>query len=172
MTLNSDTVIFNRPIKKILIALDYARSATQVAEMGYSIAKSMNGEVILLHVMEDVAYYSTPGYVPIVGFNNFNHTDFLEMIDIEGLKKAGMHFLNNMKQYLGDDTIKIEVEEGDIADVVMKTARKMNVDMIVIGSRSRNWLEKVFIGSSAIKVLDHTTIPLLVIPVNEEENIK
>jgi len=171
MTLTSDTENPNRPSKKILIALDYARSATQVAEMGYSVAKAMNGEVILLHVMEDVAYYSTPGYVPIVGFNNFNHTDFLEMIDVEGLKKAGMHFMNNMKDYLGDENIKIVIEEGDIADVVMKTARDLNIDIIVIGSRSRNWLEKVFIGSSAVKVLDQTNNPLLVIPVNEDDNL-
>jgi len=172
MTLTSDSDIHNRPSKKILILLDYARSATQVAEKGFAIAKSMNGEVILLHVQEDASYYTTPGYVPIVGFNNFNHTDFLEMIDVEGLKKAGMHFMNNMKQYLGDENIKIIIEEGDIADVAMKTAQDLNADMIVIGSRSRNWLEKVFIGSSAVKVLDHTKIPLLVIPVNEGDNLK
>jgi nucleotide-binding universal stress UspA family protein len=172
MTASSDTGIPFRPTKKILIALDYARSATEVADTGYSIAKSMNGQVFLLHVMEDVAYYSTPGYVPIVGFSNFSHTDFLEMIDVEGIKKAGMHFMENMKHHLGDESIQTIIEEGDVANTIVKTANQLNADLIVIGSRSRNWLEKVFIGSTAVKVLDHTPVPLIVVPVKEDTNSK
>lgn len=168
----SDPNIPVKSSKKILIALDYARSAQEVAEMGYSIAKAMNGETILLHVMADPTYYSTPGYMPIIGFSNFNHADFLEMIDVEGLKKAGMHFMERMKHHLGDETITTIIEEGDVADMVIKTAIQMNADIIVIGSRSRNWLEKVFVGSTAIKVLDHSTIPLLIIPVKEDSNSK
>jgi len=172
MTTPSAPNIPIRPGKKILIALDYARSAQEVAEMGYSIAKAMNAEVILLHVMADITYYSTPGYMPIIGFSNFNHADFLEMIDVEGLKKAGMHFMDRMKDHLGDENITTVIEEGDVAEIVTKTAHNMNADIVVIGSRSRNWLEKVFIGSTAIKVLDHTTIPLLIIPVKEDSNSK
>lgn len=172
MTVSSDTNIPIRPAKKILIALDYARSATEVADTGYSIAKSMNAQAFLLHVMEDVTYYSTPGYVPIVGFSNFSHTDFLEMIDVEGIKKAGMHFMENMKHHLGDESIQTIIEEGDVANMVVKTAIQLNADLIVIGSRSRNWLEKVFIGSTAVKVLDHTPVPLIVIPVKEDTNSK
>lgn len=167
MTTPSDPNIQFRPVKKILIALDYARSAQEVAEIGYSIAKNMNAEAILLHVMADVAYYSTPGYMPIIGFSNFNHADFLEMIDVEGLRKAGMHFMDQMKDHLGDTTIRTLIEEGDIAETVIRTAADLNADIIVIGSRSRNWLEKVFIGSTAVKVLDHSTVPLLIIPVKD-----
>lgn len=167
MNAPSDPNVQIRPVKKILIALDYARSAQEVAEMGYSIAKSMNAEVILLHVMADVAYYSTPGYMPIIGFSNFNHSDFLEMIDVEGLRNAGLHFMDRMKDHLGDATIQSLLEEGDVAETVIRTATELNADIIVIGSRSRNWLEKVFIGSTAVKVLDHSTIPLLIIPVKD-----
>lgn len=172
MIATSNTNNPEKPVKKVLIALDYARSATEVADTGFSIAKAMNGEVILLHVMEDAAYYSTPGYVPIVGFSNFSHTDFLEMIDVEGLKKAGMHFMEKMKHHLGEESIQTVIEEGDIADRIIKTAHQLNADIIVIGSRSRNWLEKVFIGSTAVKVLDHTPVPLLVIPLQEDNNSK
>ncbi|HLN72830.1 MAG: universal stress protein [Methylococcaceae bacterium] len=172
MTVTSDTNTPIGPTKKILIALDYARSATEVADIGYSIAKSMNGQVILLHVMEDASYYSTPGYVPIVGFSNFSHTDFLQMIDVEGIKKAGDHFMDKMKHHLGDESIQTIIEEGDVADMVIKTALKVNADIIIIGSRSRNWLEKVFIGSTAVKVLDHSPVPLLVIPVKDDNNSK
>lgn len=172
MTTPSDLNVPLRPVKKVLVALDYARSAQEVAEIGYAIAKNMNADVILLHVMADVAYYSTPGYMPIIGFSNFNHTDFMEMIDVEGLKNAGMHFMDRMKDHLGDESVTTIIEEGEVADIVNRTAQQMNADMVVIGSRSRNWLEKVFIGSTAVKVLDHTTVPLLIIPVKEDINSK
>ena len=37
-------------MKKILIALDYNPTAQKVAEVGFSMAKSMNAKVLLLHV--------------------------------------------------------------------------------------------------------------------------
>ena len=156
-----------RSIKKVLIALDYDQSAQEVAQWGFSIAKAMKGEVILLHVLGDMAYYSTPEYMPIMGFSNFSHTEFLQMVDLEGLKKAGNLFLEKIKNLLGDETIKTVIEEGEVADMVLKTALRSHVDIIVIGSHSRKWLEKVLVGSTAEKVLGQTTLPLLIVPVKE-----
>ncbi|HAH25294.1 MAG TPA: universal stress protein [Prolixibacteraceae bacterium] len=157
-----------RTIKKVLIALDYDRSAQEVAQFGYSIAKAMKSEVILLHVLADIAYYSTPGYTPIMGFSDFSHTEFLQMVDEDGLKTAARHFLERIKNHLGDDMISTTVEEGEVADMVLKTALRSHVDIIVIGSHSRKWLEKILVGSTAEKVLGQTTIPLLIVPVKEE----
>lgn len=157
------------PIRKVLIALDYGNSAREVAQLGFSIAKAMNGEVILLHVLADIAYYSTPGYTPIMGFS-FSHSEFLEMVDMEGLKHAGKLFLDKMKHHLGDESITTVIEEGEVADMVLKTALRSHADIIVIGSHSRNWLEKVLVGSTAEKVLGQTTKPLLIVPVKESEN--
>ena len=39
--------------KKVLIALDYNPTAQKVAEVGFSMAKSMNAEITLLHVISD-----------------------------------------------------------------------------------------------------------------------
>lgn len=55
-------------MKKILIAIDYNPTATGIAESGYSLAKSMNAEVILLHVVADYTYYSSLDYSPVLGF--------------------------------------------------------------------------------------------------------
>ena len=162
-----------KPIRKVLIALDYDHSAQEVAQLGYSIAKAMSAEVVLLHVLADVAYYSTPGYTPIMGFSDFSHAEFLQMVDIDGLKNAGKHYLERIKHHLGDDTaISTVIEEGDVAAMVLKTSLRSHIDIIVIGSHSRNWLEKVLMGSTAEKVLGQTTKPLLIIPVKEDSNSK
>jgi len=58
-------------IKKVLIALDYNPTAQKVAEAGFSVAKTMNAEVILLHVVSEPVYYSSEEYSPIMGSNGF-----------------------------------------------------------------------------------------------------
>jgi nucleotide-binding universal stress UspA family protein len=156
-----------KPMRKILIALDYDPSAKKVAEMGYSIAKAMNAEVILLHVIADSAYYSTLPTSPIMGFGGFESTDFFQMIDVKGLKKAAEYFLDKIKNHLGDETIQLITDDGDVADIVLKTAKHFHADTIVMGSHSRKWLEQIIMGSTTERVLHQTTIPLLIIPIKE-----
>lgn len=153
-----------RPIKKVLITLDYDTNAQKVAEKGYSIAKSMKAEVLLLHVLADETYYSTLGYEPIMGFNGFSSTDFFHIINKNGLIKASTYFLEKIKKHLSDTKVKTLVKKGDFAETILKIAKNQKVDCIVMGSHSRKWLEKTLMGSVTEKVLNHTPIPLFIIP--------
>ena len=58
-------------MNRVLIALDYNPTAQKVAELGFSMAKAMNAEVILLHVITDPQFYSSAGYSPIMGFAGY-----------------------------------------------------------------------------------------------------
>jgi nucleotide-binding universal stress UspA family protein len=151
-------------IKKVLIALDYNPTAQKVAEVGFSMAKSMNAEVILLHVITDPVFYSTAGYSPIMGFNGYVDMSPLQLDSVDGLKHASLQYLDKSKQHLGDKTIKTMVKEGDFAEAILKAAKDLNVDIIIMGSHSRRWLEEVLMGSVTEKVLHHTSIPLFIIP--------
>ena len=156
-------------MKKVLIALDYNPTAQKVAEVGFSMAKSMNAEVILLHVITDPVIYSTAGYSPIMGFTGYIDMSPVQLESIDGLNNASLQFLDKSKQHLGDKTIKTLVKEGDFADTILETAKEVHADIIVIGSHSRKWLENIVMGSVTEKVLHHTTIPLLIIPTKKEE---
>ena len=151
-------------MKKVLIALDYDPTAQKVAEGGFLLAKSLRAEVLLLHVLSDVVYYSSLEYSPIMGFTGMDMGPE-QFIDLEGLKKASQQNLNNIKKHLGDDTIQTLILEGDDkAEIILKTARESNIDIIVIGSHGRKWLEKIVMGSVTEKVLKNTNIPLYIIP--------
>jgi nucleotide-binding universal stress UspA family protein len=151
-------------MKKVLIALDYNPTAQKVAEVGFSMAKAMKAEVILLHVISDPVNYSSAEYSPIMGFNGFMEMGQLQLDNIESLKKASKQFLEKSKQHLGDKTIQTLVEEGDFAESILKTAKDLHVDIIVIGTHSRKWLENIVIGSVTEKVLNNTSLPLFIIP--------
>jgi nucleotide-binding universal stress UspA family protein len=125
-----------------------------VAEQGFSMAKAMNAEVILLHVIsEQLLYYSSYVYMRQM------RVDFTD-----DLKDSTQRYLDKIRKHLGDDSIQTVFNFGEVADTVLSTAIDLNVDMIVIGSHSRNWLENIFLGSQAQDLLKKSTLPLLIIP--------
>jgi nucleotide-binding universal stress UspA family protein len=151
-------------IKKVLIAMDYDPNSQKVAEMGFSLAKTMGAEIVLLHVIKEIAYYSTPEYSPIFGFTGLEEFNMPQLIDADGLKKATTNFLDKLKRHLGDESIQTFVKEGEIAELILKTAKEVHADIIVMGSHSRKWLENILLGSVTEKVLHQTSTPLYIIP--------
>jgi len=151
-------------LKKVLIALDYDPTAQKVAEEGYSLAKSMGAEVTLLHIIADPIYYSALDHITVMGFVGYQNIIPLQNDNIGVLINESREFLRKSKLHLGDDTIETIVKEGDIADSILKTAEDMKSDIIVMGSHSRKWLEKIIMGSVAEKVLSHSLIPMFIIP--------
>jgi nucleotide-binding universal stress UspA family protein len=156
-------------MKKVLIALDYNPTAQKVAEVGFSMAKSMNAEVILLHVISDPVYYSSTEYSPIMGFSGYMDMGVLQLESVDGLKKASQHFLDKSIQHLGDKAILTLVKEGDFAESILEAAKEVHADIIVVGSHSRKWLENIVMGSVTEKVLHHTSIPLLIVPTKQKK---
>ena len=157
-------------IKKVLITLDYNPTAQKVAEMGYEMAKSMNAEIIFLHVMSDPVYYSSAEYSPIMGFTGYLDLEQSELNSVEGIKKASLHYLEKTKQHLGDQAIQTIVKEGDVSEAILKTSNDLHVDVIVMGSHSRKWLENIVMGSVTEKVLHQTSRPLFIIPTKNRKS--
>lgn len=141
-------------IKTLLIAMDYDETSQKVAEQGFSLAQAMNAEVILLHVIsEQPVYYSSYAYMREL------------RVDFTGdLEDSTRKFLDKAKKHLGDDSIQTVFEFGEIAATILSTAKDLKVDVIVMGSHSRKWLENIILGSQAADVLKKTTIPLYIIP--------
>jgi len=156
-------------MKKVLIALDYDPTAQKVAEVGFALAKTMKAEIILIHVLSDLVYYSSLEYSPIMGFTGMELGP-VQLESIDGLKKASQHFLDKVKQHLGDDAIQTSIQENDDkAGAILQTSSQLHVDIIVMGSHGRKWLEKIVMGSVTEKVLSNTSIPLFIIPTKKHK---
>ena len=158
-----------KEIKKVLIALDYDPTAQKVAEAGFSMAKSMNAEVTLLHVISDPVYYSSVEYSPIMGLTDSMGIDPLKFDSADRLQEVSQHFLDKMKHHLDDDTIHTLIIEGDFAGSILKTAKDLHTDVIVLGSHSRKWLENIVMGSVTTDILRQTSIPLFIVPTKKRD---
>jgi len=157
-------------MKKVLIALDYDPTAEKVAEGGYKLAKTMGAEVILLHVISDPIYYMSADYSPILDYTGSMNINPLQISTLESLKTFSLDFLEKSRDHLGDPTIQIIIEEGDFAASILKTAKTLKADIIVMGSHSRKWLENILMGSVTEEVLRQSTIPLFIIPTRSKKN--
>ncbi len=146
-------------MKKILIALDYDDTSQKVAEVGFSMAQAMKAEAVLLHVVSEQPVY----------YDSYMYMTELRVDILEDLKKTTNNFLDKTKKHLGDASITGLIKEGDIAQTILKTAKEINADIIVMGTHSRKWLESIIMGSQVEDVLKKTTIPLFVIPTKKQE---
>jgi nucleotide-binding universal stress UspA family protein len=141
-------------MNKVLIALDYDPTARKVAEAGYSMAKSMGAEVILLHVVEDLVAYSL----------TYLNMGPLQLDTVVELKDASQQFLDRTKLLLDDVTIQTVVKEGDFADSIIETVIEFDIDILVMGSLSKKWLENIVMGSVTEQVMKKTPIPIFIVP--------
>ncbi len=157
-------------MKKVLIALDYDPTAQKVAERGFSLAKALKAEVILLHVVKC--------------FSELFHPRTFSDHGLYGLRRCESHctgkwrrtqicILYNIliiqEQHLGDKTIQTMVEEGNYAETILKCANEVHADLIVIGSHSQKWLENILMGSVTEEVLKDSSIPLYIIPTKKDQ---
>ena len=154
-------------MKKILIALDYNPSAQKIAEIGHDLAKSMKADTILLHVVPDSTYYASFDYSPIMGFGGFSNV--IETDTNEELMNRAQNYLDKSKLHLNDEMIETVIKNGDVGEIILKTAIDLKVDVIVMGTHSRRWLEKILLGSVAEKVLSHSLLPVFIIPIKSAE---
>ena len=156
-------------MKKVLIALDYDKTANKVADAGYSLANAMEAEVVLLHVISDPIYYSSTEYSPILGLTDSLGVDPLNFDSPDRLRKVSQHFLDEMKNHLKDENVQTLLQDGDFADSILKAAKNLHADILVMGSHSHKWLENILLGSVTEKVLRQTTIPLFIIPTKKHD---
>jgi len=113
-----------------------------------------------LHVISELpVYYSD---------SNYNHEFKVDMLG--DLNKTTQAFLDKTKKHLGDEEVQTVLKEGEIADTILKTAKEMGANIIVMGSHSRKWLESIILGSQAEDVLTNSPIPVLIVPVKKKEN--
>jgi nucleotide-binding universal stress UspA family protein len=62
-----------------------------------------------------------------------------------------------------------EVIEGKAVDVLLEQAREKKAAAIVVGSHGAGAMSAAFLGSTALKLLHHSEIPVLVVPRHDKK---
>jgi nucleotide-binding universal stress UspA family protein len=152
-------------MKKILIAIDYNPVSEKVTEKGYELAKKLNAEVCLIHVLDDVGFYGAQ-YPTFMGYDGYTGVgpDFDVALEMRNIAED---FLDKAKKHLNDPQIKTHLAEGDTGKTIMAYGEEWGADMLVMGTHSHSVLEKLFLGTVAQKILEKTKIPVYLVPVKK-----
>lgn len=153
---------------KVLIPVDFSDYSLKACEFGFSFAKEMGSEVVLLH-----AYFS-PIYVPTIpyGTDNFNF-----QIEREESVKSMIETVHKELNKLSD-TIKKKVDSGEFPDVkytcilrdgipeeeILRYAKEHHPQIIIMGTRGRSQKDIDLIGSVTAEVIERSKTFVYAIP--------
>ncbi len=89
----------------------------------------------------------------------------------DSLRDNGCELLESILDDLDVTDIKVEKEVlfGEPYRVIIDTAEKEGVDLVVMGNRGFSKIKRFFVGSVTQRVIAEATRPVLVIPTNTQE---
>lgn len=134
--------------KHVLLATDLHEENKKSADKALAIAEQNGATLSLVHVVEPLPAYAM-GY-----FGSVN-------IEQELLDEAEKN-LRILGQALNVGEANQHIEIGSVKISVLKVAKDLSVDLIVVGSHGRHGLE-VLLGSTAAGVLHGTKCDVLVV---------
>jgi nucleotide-binding universal stress UspA family protein len=147
-------------LKKILIATDGSKTSMLAAENAISIGKNSGASVTAVYVVDMHRLAQLPGYAAMPGTK-----DRL----MELMFKEGGEALEEIEDMARDAGVAYEraLAEGDPGEELLKLCRDPGFDLIVMGTIGRSGLKRFLLGSVAEKVVRHSHVPVLVVPVAE-----
>jgi nucleotide-binding universal stress UspA family protein len=140
--------------KKILVPLDGSEHSNHALEKAIQIAKKFNGKITLINVYSNHSIIMAQGYA---------HLIIPQLID--AARKAGTKILVDGQRKVKAANLKVTtlLEEGHAVDEILKTCRKGNFDLIVMGARGISTIKEIFLGSVSHGVTMHSQCPVLII---------
>ena len=155
-------------MEKVLIAIDYNPTSEVVAQKGYQLAKTLGAEICLMHVVADVSYYGMQ-YPTFMGFDGyevpFNPNIYGELRDVAA------NYLTTAAKHFNDAGVQTHIAEGETADAILNYAQEWGASILVMGTHSHGTLEKLLMGTVASRVIEHTKIPVHLIPTQVEKSV-
>ena len=152
--------------KKILYATDLSPNSTYAFQYAVDVAKKFSGQVIVLHVYEQKTILDET-YDELAGRRVIKDP---AKAALERIRKRLEKF---KEKVLADDPKKndcvasIEVVGGYPSDEILKKAKALQCDLIIMGTHGKGALSYAFLGSMAEKVLRHAQIPVMIVPLPE-----
>src|SRR5690554_1352611 len=149
-------------MKKVLIAVDYHPNAEKVIRSGHQLAKMIEADICLIHVLSDVRFYDVQ-FESFMGYEGYSFP--MNYQAQEDVVKMAQEYLEKTAKILNDENVSIHITEGDTSEALLKYAEEWNADVIVMGTHSYSTLEKIFLGTVASSVLEKTKIPVYMVPI-------
>ena len=144
---------------RILLPTDGSENAKRAGKHAIWIADASGADIIVLNVIE-------PYYPQISALPNFSEVVFDE------LREEGKNAVESFKQDLElnqcngickNIRLTTKINEGKAYLEILKTIKKENIDLVVIGASGRHGLDRFLLGSVTERVVREANVPVLVV---------
>ncbi len=144
-------------MKNILIPIDFSEPSKVAAQYALQLAEILKAKIHLLFVQDSVP--------ETVAFRN---TQQWSAIILENGLEAGKPWVEELKSQASDRVeIIFAAKTGwPIFTVIEHYAADHHIDLIVMGSKGASGVKKVILGSVAASVINHSSVPVIVVPLD------
>jgi nucleotide-binding universal stress UspA family protein len=136
-------------MKKILVAVDGSPPSLHAAKMALELARATGAELTAAYSVPPVAL---PGEVPFTIVNEVAKAD----------AARGQLLLDEVLKDLGGEA-RLLLLEGAPAERIAEVAQSQGFELVVVGSRGRNAVARLFLGSVADRLVHICNKPVLVV---------
>lgn len=147
--MNTATARTQATFRNILFATDFSEAAAHAIPYVKKIAELFNANLVALYVRPPVVNPMTP---PGTWAN-----------DIEVAKAEDEREREELLKTFGGIQTQVLIEEGDIQACLAAAMEKNSTDLVVIGTRGRNGLGKLLLGSVAEEIFRTVSCPVLTV---------
>jgi nucleotide-binding universal stress UspA family protein len=151
-------------INRVLVPLD----GSQLAEKALPIARQVvqsGGEIILMTAAHDA--------VPLINLDQDAPAASEDAAYVQSAAPRAQEYLEHLGKnlQLNGYQVSIEVIGGEPAEAIIYVAEQRRVDMVIMSTHGRSGLSRVLFGSITLKVLETASMPVLVVPNREREEV-
>lgn len=155
-------------IKRILVAKDLSADSLRVLRYALGLGSKFDAEIHILHVMPIIDQAAlnmvslTMGPEKLAAINTRNEAAMAEQTRLQ-IKTIVLEERQRDNLVLSTEPA-VEVHHGEPALMILDSAERLDVDMIILGRHSKGTLRHAFLGSVADKVLRKTQRMVLMVP--------
>jgi len=144
-------------MRSILVPTDFTECSLKALSYALSFAKQFGGKILLMHVVESV---------PVMTQDAMLESSMLTIAEHEESEKRLRRW---QREAMAEASVNTLTCDGVPWQRIIEVAREKNIDLIVAGTGGRSGLARVFLGSTAERIVRHAPCPVLVVREREHD---
>ncbi|RTZ22412.1 universal stress protein [Vibrio penaeicida] len=153
-------------INTIIYASDLQKGSRPAFRAAVKQAIAHDAKIVFLHAIPPIGELTQQVMVSYLPKKvNQKHTDQI-MADAQARIQSFLESeLDNVTALPQPPQIQTQI--GEPHEVILSCARKHSAQLIVMGDREANAISRLFLGSTALKVISQSDIPVLIVPLSQ-----
>jgi nucleotide-binding universal stress UspA family protein len=144
-------------MKKIIVAVDGSECGMTAARAAVSVGRLYGALIMAIYVAETGRVQQLSKLLAVSGMR--------ELV-LEMMRKSGEEATKAVENIAIQSGLQCErmIVEGVPSAELLRRSKELNADLLVLGRTGKEGFGRFLLGDTAEKVLEHSTVPVLVVP--------